>query len=692
ELLHVQHVNASDNFFALGGHSLLAMQVLARIRQQMGIELPLRTLFEAPMLAVLTERVQQQLRAEQPSLAPPLHPYSRSTPPALSFAQERLWFLEQLEPGRPTYHVPLILRLHGPLNPVALQASLRMLESRNEVLRLRIEDHEGQAVQGLLPVGSSPLLHLDLSGLEPQEREAELRRLAHQEAHLPFDLVQGPLWRSRLLRLEAHDWVLLLTMHHIITDGWSMQLLFQELTQGYLAHQQGSEAALAPLPIQYADYALWQREWLQGERLEAELAYWREQLADLEPLQLPTDHPRPSVQGYQGAHASLHLSAALQQHLQALSRQEGVTLFMTLLAGWLLVLQHYSGQSDLAVGTPIANRSQAELEGLLGFFVNTLVLRCSVEGQTSVRELLAHVREVTLGAYSHQEVPFERVVEALQPQRELSRSPLFQVMFVGQQDVLPPQTWEGITLQEEEPELDVAKFDLTLAVGESEQGIDAALEYNTDLFEPVTVQRMLTHWQQVLEAIAQQPDQRVAELPLVTEAERTLLLDTWNATQRLYPQDVCVHALVEQQAQRQPEAIALVQGEAHLSYGELDRQADHLAHLLQQRGVGPEVCVGVCLERSLELVIVVLAVLKAGGCYMPMDASLPQERLLYQLHDAQVGIVITRQRLGESLTSCQAPLLYLDRDWQRLSQERPSTPQSPIQPENLAYVIYTSGS
>src|SRR5205807_2190377 len=361
ELLHVPVVSSHDHFFALGGHSLLAMQVVARIRQQMGLELPLRTLFEAPTLAALSQRVQQQLRAEPQELLPPLQPVARSVPPPLSFAQERLWFLEQLEPGQPTYHVPLILRLHGQLDPAALQASWHLLEARHEGLRLHIALHEGQAVQ----------------------------------------------------------------------------VLFQELTQAYQAQQQGRALDLPALPIQYADYALWQRQWLQGAHLEAQLAYWREHLAGLEPLQLPTDHARPSVQSYRGAQQVLHLPASLQQQLQALSRQEGVTLFMTLLAGWLLVLQRYSGQSDLAVGTPIANRSQAELEGLLGFFVNTLVLRCQLEVQASLRQVLAQVRGVTLGAYSHQEVPFERVVEALQPERELNRSPLFQVMFAGQQEVLP---------------------------------------------------------------------------------------------------------------------------------------------------------------------------------------------------------------------------------------------------------------
>src|SRR3989440_7655969 len=540
---------------------------------------------------------------------------------------------------------------------------------------------------------SSPPLHLDLSGLSPQERESELRRLARAEIHRPFDLVRGPLWRLRLLRLEAEDWVLLLMMHHIITDGWSMQVLLHELTQPTRAKTPGRLLDWPALPIQYADYALWQRQWLQGARLEGQLAYWRKQLAGLEPLQLPTDHGRPSVQSYRGAQQVLHLSAAVQQRLQALSRQEGVTLFMTLLAGWLLVLQRYSGQSDVAVGTPIANRSQTELEGLLGFFVNTLVLRCQLEGQASVRELLAHVREVTLGAYSHQEVPFEQVVEALQPERELNRSPLFQVMFAGQQEVLPQQGWEGITLQGEDPELelDIAKFDLTLEVAESEQGIEAALEYNTDLFEPATVKRMLMHWQQALQALVQQPDQPLATLPLLTEAEQALL-ERWNATQRVYPQERCVHELFAQQAQRQPDSIALLQGEASLSYGELDRRANQVAHSLRQLGVGPEVLVGLCMERSLEMVVGLLGILKAGGAYVPLDPAYPPARLAFMVQDAQVAVLLTQEASVQGLPPHHLPVIALDRDWKMISQQPTYPLPSGTSAEHLAYVMYTSGS
>jgi amino acid adenylation domain-containing protein/non-ribosomal peptide synthase protein (TIGR01720 family) len=690
-LLPAPHIHAHDNFFALGGHSLLAMQVLARVRLHLGLDLPLRTLFEAPTLAAFSAQVHHHLHATPTTPLPPLRPTARTTPPPLSYAQERLWFLEQLEPGQSTYHIPLILRLHGPLLPTALQASLHTLETRHEVLRLHLVEHEGQTVQGRLPVGRSPLVCIDLRGLAPRERDLYLQQLTHQEAHRPFHLRQGPLWRAHLLHLTTHDWILLLTMHHLIIDGWSLPILLQELGQGYLAHQHHTSVTLPPLPVQYADYACWQRAWIQEAHLDADLAYWRDRLAGLQPLQLPSDHPHPPVRSSRGTRMHLRLPAPLHQHLRAVSRDAGVTLLMTLLTGWLLVLHRYSGQDDLAVGTPIANRTQADLEGLIGFFVNTLVLRCTVQEETPLRDLLAHVREVTLGAYSHGEVPFEHVVQALHPQRELSRSPLFQVMFAEQHDVMPHQSWEEITLQVQEPVLEAAKFDLSLFVQEHAQGIDAWMEYSSDLFEAATITRMLLHWQQALQALVQQPDQRVADIVLLTDEERALL-DTWNATHQAYSQDYCEYALFEQWAARQPDALALAQGDAQLSYGALNRRANQLAHRLQRQGVGPDTLVAICLERCLDLVVAIVAVLKAGGAYLPLDSSLPPERLRYQVSDARAGVALTHAPVLEKLAGCPAPVLCLDREWPQIALEADDQLLCAGQMQNLAYVIYTSGS
>lgn len=692
EVLHVPVISASDHFFALGGHSLAAMQVMARVRQRIGIELPVRELFEAPTLIELAHRVEHALRDKQSVEELPLIPTSCTQSLPLSYAQQRLWFLDQLDPNQPTYNVPLALRLHGPLSSRALEASLRYLEARHDGLRLYIEEYDDQVVQGILPIGNLSLLKIDLTNLSSQEQEEEQQRLICQEAHCPFDLRRGPLWRVRLLQLKGQEWVLLLILHHIITDGWSNSILLQELGKSYIAFCQDQEPILPMLPVCPADYAIWQRAWLQGERQHTQLVYWREQLANLEPLALPTDYARPARLRYRGSREKLSLSTQLYEQVQALSRQEGVTLFMTLLAGWLVVLQRYSGQTNLTVGTPVANRTHTELEGVIGFFVNTLVLHCEVKGQMQVRELLKQVREKALQAYSHRELPFDRIVEAVQPERDLSRHPIFQVMFILQPKGVPLEPWNDVTVQQETVDLNVAKFDLTLIVEEGEQGLVASLEYNTDLFAPETVRRMVLHWQQVLTAMVAQPEQSVANLSLLTPEEKELQLMQWNATAQAYPQDLCLHELFEQQVEQCPDTIALVQGKVQLTYEELNRRANQLAHYLQGQGVGPEVRVGVCVERSPEMVIAIIAVLKAGGAYVPMDVSLPKQRLLYQLQDAQVVLVLTQGQLIEMLASCQLPVFCLDREWHLLSTADTINPQSLVQPDNLIYIIYTSGS
>ncbi|MGH2509348.1 MAG: non-ribosomal peptide synthetase, partial [Ktedonobacteraceae bacterium] len=423
------------------------------------------------------------------------------------------------------------------------------------------------------------------------------------------------------------------------------------------------------------------------------LAYWRDKLVDLEPLALPTDYVRPAQPGYHGAQENLHLSPQFSASLQALSRQEGVTLFMTLLVGWLIVLQRYSGQSDLAVGTPVASRTHAELEGLIGCFVNTLVLRCAVQDTLCLKDILRHVREITLQAYSHQELPFEQLVEALQPERDLSYHPLFQVMFDLAHRLPATLVWENLAVKREEAVLEVAKFDLALTVTEEEQGLLVSLDYNTSLFKPDTIKRMLKHFQQVLSAIVTQPEQRLAALPFLSEEERTLILEAWNATQRPYAQDISIHQLFAKQAALSPDAIALVWGEIQLTYALVNERANQLAHCLQRRGLGPEIRVALCIERCPELVMAFLAILKAGGCYVPLDMALPAQRLLSQLQDAQVMLVLTQQRMREVFTRNSVPLIFVERAWPELAQQEVSTdPANWVLPENLFCLIYTSGS
>jgi amino acid adenylation domain-containing protein len=693
ELLHVPVLSVDADFFALGGHSLIAMQVMARMRQQLKVELPIRTLFETPLLADLARRVEQALQGEVLLHEPPLRPVPRTQPIPLSFAQQRLWFLDQLDSQRPTYNAPLVLRLQGPLDFNALKASLARMEARHEILRLRVEDYEGQEVQGSLPAGSVSLRIIDLTGLPLQAREAEGQLVTQQEVHAPFDLREGPLWRVALLHLAEQEWLLLLTMHHIVTDGWSAAIILQELGDGYTAWIGEDQPPTSVLPVQYADYTIWQRACLQGERLQAQLAYWREQLTGLEPLVLPTDYVRPARPGYHGSQESLRLSPQLFARLQTLSRQEGVTLFMTLLTGWLIVLQRYSGQSDLAVGTPVASRTHAELERLIGFFVNTLVLRCTMQDDMCVRDMLRQVREMTLQAYSHQELPFEQLVEALQPERDLSYHPLFQVMFDLVRGLPATLDWGNLVVKREEILLEVAKFDLSLTITEEEQGLLMSLEYNTSLFRPDTISRVLNHLQRVLNAMVDRPEQRITELPFLSREECTLQLEEWNATPYPYVWNVPLHQLFAEQVGLSPDAVALAWGEIQLTYAVLNERANQMAHCLQRRGIGPEIRAGLCIERCPELIIAVLAILKAGGCYVPLDMELPAQRLLSLLQDAQVTLVLTQQSMRELFAPSAIPLFFVDRAWPELAREELSTdPLNRVLPDNLFCLIYTSGS
>jgi amino acid adenylation domain-containing protein len=691
EVLGLEQVGVNDHFFALGGHSLLATRVFSRVRAALGVDLPVRSLFEAPTIADLAQKIQAVLQEQHGARAEPMGRADRSSPLPLSFAQQRLWFLDQMEPDTAAYNIPIAVRLTGRLDREAMERALREIVQRHETLRTSFPAVDGQPVQAIAAGVTLTLPVTDLRDLPGAQREARARELASEEARRPFCLTTGPVLRAGLLQLGAEEHVLLLTMHHIAADGWSMGVLVRELTTLYEAYLDGRPSPLTDLPIQYADYASWQRNWLQGEVLERQLDYWKQQLAGVPVLQLTTDYPRPAVQSFRGATQSLHLSKSLLDGLKALSRQAESTLFMTLTAAFQALLSRYTGQDDVSVGTPVANRNRMETEGLIGFFANTLVIRTSLAGNPSFRELLARVREVTLGAYTHQDVPFEKLVETVQPERSLSHHPLFQVLFALQNAPGAQAELPGLTLGGFPSDTKTAKFDLELSMGESDAGLEGEITYCTDLFDSATITRMIGHWQHLLEAIAANPDLRVADLPLLTPDEGQVLA-RWNETAAPYPPDACVHQLVEAQAERTPEAVAVAFGTESLTYRELNRRANQLAHDLRRRGVGPEVLVGVCVERSLEMVVALLAVLKAGGAYVPVDPAYPAERIAYMLADAQVPVLLTQARLAGRLAEAGAHLLVLDGTEQPWAGESDANPDSGVTAENLAYVIYTSGS
>jgi amino acid adenylation domain-containing protein len=693
EVLGLEKVGIHDNFFELGGHSLLATRVISQVRQVFEVELPLRRLFEEPTVAGLARDIERATSAGLGLEAPPIQRISTGRELTLSFAQQRLWFLSQLQPNNPFYNMAAAVRLQGQLNEHALLKSLNEILRRHEVLRTTFKTVEEQPVPVISSETKLLLPAIDLSELPSAQREAKVRELALTEAQQPFDLETDPMLRVKLLRLGEQEHVALFTMHHIASDGWSIDVLVRELSALYQAFSTSQPSPLPELPIQYADFAAWQRQWLQGEALEAQLSYWRQHLRGAPPvLELPIDHPRPPVQTFRGASYSFQLSQEECVALKTLSQQEGSTLFMTLLAAFKVLLYRYTGSEDIVVGSPIANRDRAEIEELIGFFVNTLVLRTDLSGNPTFQELLSRVREVALGAYAHQDLPFERLVEELQPQRSLSYNPLFQVMFVLQNAPKSEIELSGLTLSSFEIDRGTAMFDLTLYMEETDAGLIGTFEYNTDLFEAATITRMAGHLQTLLSGIVANCDRHLCEVPLLTEAEQQQLLVEWNETESEYPLDQGIHELFEAQAERTPDAVAVVFEGQQLTYGELNRKANQLAHYLIQRGVGLEVLVGICTERSLEMVIGLLGILKAGGAYVPLDPAYPQERLAFMLSDTQVPVLLTQQRLVERLPEHEAQVICLDSDCDSIAQESKQNPVSSSTADNLAYVIYTSGS
>ena len=605
----------------------------------------------------------------------------------LSFAQQRLWFLDQLEPDSAVYNIPDTHSFNGPLNLRALERSLSEIVRRHEVLRTTFHSIDGEPVQVIAEAQPQQLEVIDLSELPQAEREAKAERMANEETMQPFDLTRGPLFRFRLVRLGAEQHILLLTMHHIISDGWSLGVLGRELAALYQAYSTGESSPLPELGIQYADFAVWQREWLQGETLEKQLAYWREQLGgELPVLELTTDLPRPPVQTYRGKVVDAELSLEVREQLKQIGRESGATFFMTLMAAFNVLLWRYTQQEEILVGTPIANRNRAEIEGLIGFFVNTLVLRSKLNPQITFRDFLAQVRETTLGAYGHQDVPFEKLVEELQPERSLNRQPLFQVLFTLQ--VAEELKLGGLELNWMDTKSDVTKFDLSLFMTEIETGLYSWFEYNSDLFERPTIARMVQHFHTLLEDIAANPDARLSDLSLMTTQEQAQL-EAWNQTESKYERDQCIHQLVESQAAHRPDALAVVHGDKQLNYGELNRRANQLAHYLRRNGVGLETSVGVLMQRSADWIVALLGILKAGGVYVPLDGSYPAQRLHFMVEDAEVRLLLTES--GQPEVDA-AEIVYLDQAWEQLGSENAENLDNVTQAENLAYLMYTSGS
>ena len=646
---------------------------------------------KAEILAFLNQAAQQTVSA---STTIPTVPRDGDLP--LSFAQQRLWFLDQMQQEGAVYNIPMAVEVQGVLDVEALCQSLRDLVARHESLRTSFITVEGQPVQVIAEPYDIDLAQWDLRDTSPSEQQELVQQRLLQEAQTPFDLAHDRLWRGQLLRLNATTAVILMTMHHIISDGWSIEILLQELAALYRGYVTGAPLTLPPLPIQYADFAAWQRQWLQGDVLDNQLNYWRSQLGENLPvLQLTTDFPRARVQTISGAVEPFSLSAELTEQLKALGQQHTATLFMTLLAAFNVLLYRYSGQIDIVVGSPIANRNRPEVEGLIGFFVNTLVWRSTFSPLDRFDDLLEHVKSHTWQAYEHQDLPFEKLVEALQPERDLSYHPLFQVKFRLENASRQTVTFPGLTLKLLPQAYTTAKLDLGVDLYETPDGLVGGFEYNSDLFHSDTIRRMVRHFETLLEAIAADPTQRLAELPLLTSEERQTMVQGWNDTQTPYDTDHCFHHLFEAQAAACPKATALIfEGpeEQRLTYDELNRQSNQLAHYLQELGVGPEVKVGIRIDRSPQQIIAMLAILKAGGAYLPLDPAYPAERLAFMLQDARVPVLLTHAEVAPLETHDQARYIDLDRDWQTIAQYPDTNPDSGVTPDNLAYVIYTSGS
>ncbi len=610
-----------------------------------------------------------------------------------SFAQQRMWFLDQFEPNSPSYNIPTAVRMEGPLDLGALERTFNEIARRHETLRTTFADDRGQPVQLIAPEMRVNLPLVDLARVPAVERDNLVRELTREEAQLPFNLSTGPLLRTKILRLAPNDHVLLLTMHHIVSDGWSMGVFVREMSILYDAFSHGRSSPLPDLPIQYADFAYWQRERLEGAGLAKQVDYWKRKLGGALPvLDLPADRPRPAVLTSNGATLSLTVPRDVLDDLLALARREGATLYMILLAAFQTLLYRYTGQTDVIVGSPIANRQRAEIEGLIGCFINTLALRADLSEAPSFLDLLRQVRQTTLEAYENQDLPFETLVEQLQPERDMSRPTLFQVMFILQNATGSAQELPGLRFSQLEIDSGIATCDLTLMAGEGPDGLSLSLEYNTDLFEAATIERFGRHFHRLLESLIANPATSVDRLPLLDEAERRQLLVDWNRTEVEFSQDGSVIRLFEPWARITPDSIAVVWGDERVTYGELNERANRLANYLLGQGVGAETPIGICVERSIAMVVAALGVLKAGAAYVPMDPLYPADRLGFMIEETRMPLILTDESASGKLPAHRARTIDLGHEWALIARESADNPDARIAARSLAYVIYTSGS
>ncbi|KAF9343284.1 hypothetical protein BGX26_005984, partial [Mortierella sp. AD094] len=692
ELLKIERVGRHDNFFMLGGHSLLAVRLMNRV-SSLGVQLPLSTLFSSPTLSALAEMISRNSSHEDLSHSV-INPVPRDGPLELSFAQQRLWFLAQMDGVSDIYHVPMALRFHGALDQAAWKKALDVLFARHEALRTVFVVVNGQPKVRLLPADSKlPLLFHDLR--EEHDKEATAKQLATLDVTTQFDLEKGPLVRAQLIQLAQDEHIFLMTHHHIITDGWSLGVQFRDLNELYAAFSTGQSDPLAPLAIQYPDYAAWQRQWLTEDRLKDQAIYWRETLVGAPAsIELPTDRSRPSRQSFAGATVPIRLDAQLTSALKNLSQKHGVTMFMTVLAAWSAVLSRLSGQDDLVIGTPTANRNHPQVEQLIGFFVNTLALRVDLSGEPSAEQLLERVRKTTVGAQAHQDLPFEQVVEIVQPPRRMDQTPLFQVLFAWENNDVGTLQLKDVKADWEDLQYDIVKFDLELEMTEENGKAVGNLRYSTALFDHDTIDRQVGYLEAMLKWMTSGTDQSIGKAPIIGSAEQELMLETWNATEQFYPSNTCIHQLFEDQVKASPEAVAIVHNDRTLTYRQLNSCANGIARQLVEAGVNPGDYVLILLNRSIDLVAAQLAILKVGAAYVPIDTKAPVDRQAYVASDSGAKLLITDKNTDVPV-QIQTPLLHVsatEENTEDVHDLLDGNLSSSVSSLNTAYVMYTSGS